>query len=116
MSLRDRLSRLASALPSEDASVVLSKRDILALVQGEVEGEDQRSDLTVEQVADETGRAPSTVRGWLLSGHLRGYKLNGRDWRVPPHALRAYLDGQSRGSNESTREPDGGDISDWRHL
>lgn len=54
-------------------------------------------DLRVAEVAEETCRSPSTVRGWLISGQLRGYKLQGPDWRVPRSALRASLDGQGRG-------------------
>ena len=51
-------------------------------------------DRTVEEVAEEMRKAPSTVRGWLLSGDLRGYKFH-REWRIPRSALRDYLTAQA---------------------
>ncbi len=59
-------------------------------------------DLTVKAVAKETGRAPSTVRDWLISGALCGCKLNGRDWRVSRDSLREYLHAQSTPSDRET--------------
>ena len=38
---------------------------------------------------------PLTVRGWLIAQDFRGFKFNGRDWRVPRAALREYLDVQA---------------------
>ena len=74
-------------------------------------------DLTVEEVAEETGRAPSTVRGWLIEGDLRGYKLNGRSWRVPRSALRQYLDAQAaRPASLPAADTDPVDISAWRTV
>jgi hypothetical protein len=35
-----------------------------------------------------------SLRRWLIAGNLGGYELEGRSWRVPPAALRAYLDSQ----------------------
>jgi predicted site-specific integrase-resolvase len=35
------------------------------------------------------------VRGWCASGKLKAYKLNGRDWRVRPEDLQAFLDKQA---------------------
>jgi excisionase family DNA binding protein len=52
-------------------------------------------DLTVEELAEKVGRAVSTVRTWLIAGDLRGYKLNGKSWRIPQSALRAYVDAQT---------------------
>jgi excisionase family DNA binding protein len=48
---------------------------------------DGDGDMTVEQVAVRVGRRPSTVRGWCATGILEGYRLNGRDWRIPRAAL-----------------------------
>lgn len=83
---------------------------------GETAEEDRISDLTVSEVAAELGRQPSTVRGWLGSGDLDGYKLNGREWRVAPEALRAFMDdqrarGPSRGGGGGSRAAD---LSSWR--
>lgn len=51
-------------------------------------------DLTVEEVAERMHRKPSTIRGWLSAGTLRGYKLQGRDWRVSQEALREFVQAQ----------------------
>lgn len=68
------------------------------------------ADLTVQEVAEELDRAPSTVRGWLGSGDLEGYRLRGREWRVPREALVAFLD-EERGGG---REEGSADLGSWR--
>ena len=76
MTLRERLRQLASALPSDKCAISITRADLVALLEGDI-GEvdvDSTRDLTVEEVADRVRRAPSTVRGWLISGALRGYK------------------------------------------
>ncbi len=72
MTFHDRLRQLASALPSDDSAVTITRADLLALLERDSRETEVGStrDLTVEEVADETSRAPSTVRGW------RGYKFN----------------------------------------
>lgn len=67
-------------------------------------------DLPVEDVAAHFHRSPSTVRGWLIAGNLKGYKLNGRDWRVTRAAVREYEEAQ----REPDPEPEPVDISAWR--
>jgi excisionase family DNA binding protein len=54
-------------------------------------------DLTVEEVATRMHRKPSTVRGWLSTGALCGYKLQGRDWRVTEEAIQEFLSAQRDG-------------------
>ena len=111
MTLHDRLRQLASALPSDDSAVTITRADLMALLEEGGDPATLGSDLT----AQETGRARSTVRGWLIAGMLRGYKLNGRDWRIPRAALRDYLTAQTR-----AWEPPGGtgnvDITAWRRA
>ena len=68
-------------------------------------------DLTVADVAERTGRAPSTVRDWLASGDLRGYKFN-REWRITESALRDYLNRPS----ETDDAPAEVDIGAWRNV
>lgn len=115
MTLAERLRLLVSALPSDDSAVTITRADLVALLEGDSGATRVGSvrDLTVEQVADETGRAPSTIRSWLISGALRGYKLNGRDWRVPGTALREYLEGQA---TEAPLGVGNVDISAWRKV
>jgi len=118
MTIKERLRRLASALPSDHSAVTMTRADLVALLEadiGEMEVNSTR-DLTVEEVAEETGRAPSTVRGWLISGALRGYKFNGYSWRVPCIALRKYLEAQA--SKVGQMPPDVGevDIAAWRKV
>ena len=85
MTIKERLRQLVSALPSDDSAVTITRADLITLLEDDTgeTGVDSTRDLTVKEVAKETGRAPSTVRDWLISGALRGYKLNNRDWRVP---------------------------------
>lgn len=73
-------------------------------------------DLTVAQIAQRFGRSPSTVRQWLESGALEGYKLFRREWRVTPAALAAFQKRQRSGSARSTASPARGHASlgDWR--
>ena len=59
---------------------------------------DAVADLTLEQVAEQVGRAVSTVRGWCASGSMRGYRLNGREWRVPVAAVAEFFEQQRRAS------------------
>ena len=113
MTLHERLRQLALALPSDDASVTITRAALLALVEEDGAPEAPVRDLTVEEVAEETGRAASTVRGWLLAGVLRGYKLNGRDWRIPHPALREYVSNQTE-RYESPSDAGGVDITAWR--
>lgn len=67
------------------------------------------ADLTVQEVADELDRAPSTVRGWLGEGELDGYRFRGREWRIPREALEAFLE-EERGNG---RRPSA-DLGSWR--
>ena len=73
--------------------------------------------LTVQEVADECGRAPSTVRTWAAEGRLAGAKrLRGREWRIPRSALAALLDDDTpaRASGAERLEVPRGGLSAWR--
>jgi len=121
MELSERIRLIIAALPSDASAVTLTRADLAALVEG-TDPEQPPSparDLTVEEVAEETRRAPSTVRGWLITGDLRGYKLNGRDWRISRVALQAYLDEQKGRTHAGRRAPemeDEVDIAAWRRV
>ena len=118
MTLEERLRRLASALSSDEFAVMITRADLVALLEGNSSETEVGStrDLTVEEVAGETGRAPSAVRSWLISETLRGYKLNGRDWRVPRAALREYLETQETETNGTRRDVGEVDITAWRRI
>jgi excisionase family DNA binding protein len=116
VTVAERLRQLAQALPSDGATVTLSRADLLALVEGaEDPGTSTGRDLTVEQIASEVGRKPVTIRQWLVAGSLRGYKLNRRDWRVPRTALREFLDRQAAGPEQAPPERPV-DVQAWRKL
>ncbi len=118
MTLRERLRQLASALPSDDCAVTITRADLVTRLDDDTHEAEVGStwDLTVQEVARETGRAPSTVRGWLISGALRGYKLNDRDWRVPRAAFREYLEAPSRQTSATPRDTVDVDIRAWRRI
>jgi hypothetical protein len=74
-------------------------------------------DLTLEEVADQVHRAPSTVRGWLNAGLVAGaYKLRGRDWRVPPSALAMFLRQQDAEGGPVPAPPKPARLDAWRDL
>ncbi|MDZ7779541.1 MAG: helix-turn-helix domain-containing protein [Gemmatimonadota bacterium] len=72
-------------------------------------------DMSVEQVAEEVQRSPSTIRRWPIAGELRGYKLQGRDWRLPRPALRESLAHQGSTADDPDHDAEV-DSSAWRHL
>src|SRR2546428_2812586 len=62
-------------------------------------------DLTVTDLAQRFRRHPSTIRQWLESGRLEGYKLFGREWRVALAPVAAFQDQQSHGPEREGRLP-----------
>jgi len=120
MSLVDQVQAIIDALPSDDASVTLSRLDLKRMVGADCEAPIRLmpKDLSVREVAEEIGRAPSTVRDWLAAGKLVGaYKLNDRDWRVPRLALDEFLDRQRSLDAHSPDDEDSiVDIGAWRDV
>ena len=47
--------------------------------------------LTIEQVAERLAMKPSTLRTWLKSGYLSGFKI-GREWRVSERELAEFIE------------------------
>jgi excisionase family DNA binding protein len=88
------------------------------LLEG-LDGDTPGVGLTVAQVAERTGRAESTVRTWCAEQRLPGARrLRGREWRVPPEALQALLDGDGAprgGAPERLTTPRGG-LGAWRQA
>jgi Helix-turn-helix domain len=113
MSLADRLMELAKHMPP-GSSVTFTAESLLALLEGSPErpAPETTGDLSVAQIAAQLQRAPSTVRGWLEAGRFAGaYKLNDRDWRIPPDAFAAFYAAQ-RGAGT----PQPVDLSGWRRM
>ena len=74
------------------------------------------ADLTVEQVARELKRSPSTVRAWCSSRQLEAYKFRGREWRISRAALRKFLSREAnvRTAGQALPKRTGADLSAWR--
>lgn len=81
-------------------------------------GDEQLADLTVEDVADELGRRPATVRGWCRSGRIQGaYRLRGREWRIPRSSLRQFFQNEASetvGNASGDGDHHATDLSLWR--
>jgi len=74
-------------------------------------------DLTVTDLAQRFRRHPSTIRQWLEAGRLEGYKLFGREWRVPLAAVAAFQDQQSHGpEREGSLARGAPSLGDWRKV
>lgn len=114
MTLREQLERLRDALPTPASSVTLTRADLGELL-GQPDAVEPLSDLTVEDVAAEVDRAPSTVRGWCHDGKLRAYRLNGREWRITRGSLRDFLRAQHE-DQDADPLPHSDDLSSWREV
>jgi excisionase family DNA binding protein len=117
----------AKALPPDCVVSVPAGRllELLAGSEGPAVAADAPiPDFTIAQVAQRFGREPSTVRGWIASGHLTGsYHFRGRERRIPLAAVLAFEAQQQRAApppakrqkrrTRSLREPD---LSGWRRT
>ena len=101
----DDLQRFREALEEMPVgtAITLSREKLIQLLGGSELGSQTVSsredsapvvDLSVRQVAALYGKSPNTVRRWLESGQLEGYKLFGREWRVPRQMLVAFQEDQ----------------------
>lgn len=119
-----RLEALAASLPTDSAAVTLTRADLKDLLgQNDDAAEDTEetapvADYTVQDVAEALDRSPSTVRGWLSDGVLRGYKLRGREWRVPRAAFQEFQEAEAAGDasrrREGRPEEEEVDLGAWR--
>ena len=85
------------------------------LAEGDSPGMDRL--LTLEEAGEFVGRSPSTVRTWLNTSRLDGFKLNGRTWRIRESALRSFIERQESGEHEppTIRSPRSVELGDWRN-
>jgi excisionase family DNA binding protein len=51
--------------------------------------------LTLKEAAARLKVTVKTVKEWLYSGELKGYKA-GRQWRITPAAIQAFLEAGQR--------------------
>ena len=102
------------ALPDGALLPVAWVRNLVANLEGGTGG---GIGMTVKELAEASGRAPSTVRTWCAEGRLPGaLRLCGREWRIPADALRALLDGDTPDRPEAVARlpvPRGG-LGAWR--
>lgn len=65
--------------------------------------------LTVEQAAAKLQVTPRTIKNWIRTGRLKGYKAGGRIWRLKESDLEAFLEAstkpQEAGDSGSRRSP-----------
>jgi excisionase family DNA binding protein len=52
--------------------------------------------MTVEEVARQLRVSPKTVRGWLVQGRLRGFKLTPKVWRIQREDFQAFVSAARR--------------------
>lgn len=105
----ERLRQVAELLPP-GASVTVPREALLEALNGLPTG----GDLTVEQLARRLGRSPSTVRSWLQTGVLAGYRFRRRQWRVPPAAIAEFEQRERDGEPRRTPTGDTTDLAAWR--
>lgn len=122
LTLRSRLERAIDGLPegSHITLPIAAVREWLDQEQS-LEPDDALVDMTVVDVAERLGRSPSTVRGWCGSGALSGaYRFRGREWRIPPAALKAFLDREAEVRRDRRNEDRGAseqvDLGSWRRI
>jgi excisionase family DNA binding protein len=51
----------------------------------------RQTPLTPQEAAECLGMDERTVRRWLGSGRLKGYRPDGEGWRLDPAHLAAYI-------------------------
>ena len=119
MSLASELDAITARMPPGSAVTlpVDFLRSLLDQDAGKPGGRDRL--LTLDELAQVTGRATSTLRTWCNTGKITGaFRLHGREWRVPESAWERYLEGLKMG--EATLErvhPEGSvDLGSWRRV
>ena len=48
--------------------------------------------LTIREVADKFGVSYWTIRRWVLSGKIKGYKFGNITWRVDEEEVQAFIE------------------------
>lgn len=116
MTAADRLAQALELLPQ--GTVVSLPREALLEALQTPQRSDAGAEHTVADLAARFHRGASTIRGWLEAGRFPGaFKLRGRDWRIPPTAIRAFIQAQQEnGAAAGARARSGRRLGDWRHV
>lgn len=117
MTVLERLRRLVEAAPRGTLVPVEALAELLDAGETSASSlSDPAVDHTAADVAEMLDRTPAAVRAWCAAGKIPGaYRLNGREWRIPAAALRAYLDAQADcGGDQRPKPAARGDLNDWR--
>ena len=108
--LRSWLSTLAEAHALVPASEVLDRLPATTRA-----GDDTLAALTVQQAGELLGRSASTTREYARQGLLPGaYRQQGREWRIPPDAIRAFQVAQAKEKAQTVTSRGTTDLSAWR--
>ena len=116
MGLVDRLKAIIDVMP-EGGSVSLPVTWLRDLLDAEGDSPGMGRLLTLEEAGEFVSRSPSTVRTWLNTGRLDGFKLSGRAWRIRESALRSFIERQESGEHEppTIRNSGSVELGDWRN-
>ena len=114
MGLVDRLKAIIDVMP-DGASVSLPVTWLRDLLGAEGDSPGMGRLLTLEEAGEIVRRRPSTVRTWLNTGRLAGFKLNGRAWRIRESALRSFIERQESGEPPTIRSSGSVELGDWRN-
>ena len=114
---RTWLATLADAHALVPAEEVLER---LPAMTAEGKGVDPLAALDVDAAGEVLGRSASTVRDYCRRELLPGaFRQQGREWRIPPDAIRAFQTEEARGearqmNGAGKRHQDDTDLSAWR--
>lgn len=102
--------------------MTLTKRDLLDMLEGaggetsaSPADQEQLMDLSVNEIMEATGKARSTVIGWINSGELQSYMF-GREHRVTRAAWRDFLRRRREEDPSPRVEVEAVDLGSWRSL
>ena len=113
----DRLRALRAIVEDTpaDGTVTVPVTWLQDLLDAESDSSDMRL-LTLQEIAEFVGRSVSTVRTWVNTGQLDGFKLNGRSWRIRERAFKEFIERQQSGEPEppAIRSSASVDLGAWR--
>jgi excisionase family DNA binding protein len=112
----DHLKAIIDGMP-DGGSVSLPVTWMRDLLDAEGDSPGMGRLLTLKEAGEVVGRSPSTVRTWLNTSRLAGFKLNGRTWRIRESALRSFIERQESGEHEppTIRSYGSVELGDWRN-